>query len=75
METSVSFTSFPFWQFLLFLSVRFAKSEMMANEILVCSEEEDPDEYVFPLTLRAPKNKGLGPTSPAEPTINGEAKV
>lgn len=37
-------------------------------------EEEDPDEYPFPLTLRA--KRSTGPTSPAEPVItngNGTA--
>lgn len=31
------------------------------------SEEEDPDEYPFPLTLRS--KKSTGPTSPAEGVI------
>lgn len=30
-------------------------------------EEEDPDDYHFPLTLRA--KKPAGPTSPAEPAV------
>ena len=30
------------------------------------SEEEDPDEYPFPLTLR---KRGTGPTSPATGTL------
>lgn len=35
--------------------------------VLICiafSEEEDPDDYPFPLTLKAGKSKG--PTSPVE---------
>ena len=39
-------------------------------DIVACSEEEDPDDYPFPLTLRAPK-KPSGPTSPVEGVING----
>lgn len=36
------------------------------------SEEEDPDEYSFPLTLRS--KRPHGPTSPAEAvTINGDS--
>lgn len=35
-------------------------------------EEEDPDDYVFPLTLRAPK-KLTGPTSPVSGVVNGPA--
>ena len=31
------------------------------------SEEEDPDEYPFPLTLRA--KRSTGPTSPADGVI------
>lgn len=35
-------------------------------------EEEDPDEYPFPLTLRS--KKSTGPTSPAEDVItNGSS--
>jgi len=30
--------------------------------LILYSEEEDPDEYPFPLTLR---KRGTGPTSPA----------
>ncbi|MCJ1352991.1 MAG: glycogen synthase isoform 1 [Icmadophila ericetorum] len=33
-------------------------------------EEEDPDDYVFPLTLRAPK-KASGGTSPVSSVVNG----
>jgi hypothetical protein len=39
---------------------------------MISSEEEDPDEYPFPLTLRSKSPRG--PTSPAEPapvTANG----
>lgn len=32
-----------------------------------CSEEEDPEEYPFPLTLRSKRPQG--PTSPAEGVI------
>ncbi|KAI9798662.1 MAG: glycogen synthase isoform 1 [Piccolia ochrophora] len=37
-------------------------------------EEEDPDDYPFPLTLRVQK-KSLGPTSPAESTSPVEAPL
>lgn len=38
----------------------------MAN--MRCSEEEDPDDYPFPLTLKTKKPTGSGAMSPA---ING----
>ncbi|KFY08798.1 hypothetical protein V491_08407, partial [Pseudogymnoascus sp. VKM F-3775] len=46
-------------------------------------EEEDPDEYPFPLTLRTRRPSGsaidslsAGPTSPADPAkANGEGKA
>ena len=42
---------------------------------LLChSEEEDPDDYPFPLTLRAPK-KPIGPNSPVEGLVNGNGSA
>ena len=40
------------------------------TDLGVSREEEDPDDYPFPLTLRAPK-KPSGPTSPVEGVVNG----
>lgn len=41
-----------------------------ANSAL-CREEEDPDDYAFPLTLRSPASKTLPAASPMQATING----
>lgn len=35
--------------------------------LMVSREEEDPDEYPFPLTLRT--KRPTGPTSPVEPAL------
>lgn len=43
----------------------------LANHVFH-SEEEDPDDYPFPLTLRSPK-KLMGPNSPVEGLVNGNS--
>ena len=42
------------------------------SRVLTCRlrEEEDPDDYPFPLTLRTPR-KALGGNSPVEGLVNG----
>jgi hypothetical protein len=53
--------------FILFLR------EWGESGLMMSREEEDPDEYPFPLTLRT--KRPTGPTSPAEPVpiTNGDS--
>lgn len=42
--------------------------------IEIYREEEDPDDYPFPLNLRSPM-KATGPTSPVDGILNGPLRV
>lgn len=57
-------------------SIHQGKKGPLLIELYDHSEEEDPDDYAFPLTLKAPKKltafaSPLESPSPAEPLVNG----
>lgn len=81
MEVAVSAPFFSCYDFSLPTAVPVAMScsclighgevDWRANWMHPHSEEEDPYDYAFPLTLRSPASKSPTSHSPMQATING----